>query len=43
MPALALFTAFLIGALIIWITSGSLLTVIEAYSGLIRGAFIKPG
>jgi ABC-type uncharacterized transport system permease subunit len=43
MPALALFTAFLIGALIIWITSGSLATVFEAYWGLIRGAFIKPG
>ncbi|MFN2169149.1 MAG: ABC transporter permease [Anaerolineae bacterium] len=43
MPALALFTAFLIGALVIWITSGSLATVFEAYWGLIRGAFIKPG
>jgi ABC-type uncharacterized transport system permease subunit len=43
MPALALFTAFLIGALIIWITSGSLVTVKDAYWGLIRGAFIKPG
>jgi general nucleoside transport system permease protein len=44
MPALALFTAFLIGAVIIWITSGSLVTVFEAYSGLIRGAFLKrPG
>jgi len=43
MPALALVTAFLIGALIIWITSGSLVTVKDAYWGLIRGAFIKPG
>jgi ABC-type uncharacterized transport system permease subunit len=43
MPALALFTAFLVGGVIIWITSGSLATVFEAYSGLIRGAFIKPG
>jgi simple sugar transport system permease protein len=43
MPALALFTAFLIGALIIWITSGSLATVFDAYWGLVRGAFIKPG
>ncbi len=41
MPALALVSAFLIGAVIIWITSGSLLTVFEAYSGLVRGAFIK--
>jgi general nucleoside transport system permease protein len=41
MPALALVTAFLIGAVIIWITSGSLATVFEAYWGLIRGAFLK--
>jgi simple sugar transport system permease protein len=41
MPALALLTAFLIGALLIWITSGSLVTVKDAYWGLIRGAFIK--
>ena len=41
MPVLALATAFLIGAAIIWITSGSLTTVFEAYSGLVRGAFVK--
>jgi len=41
MPALALFTAFAIGAILIWITSGSLQTVFEAYAGLIRGAFFK--
>jgi len=41
MPLLALFTAFLFGALLIWITSGSLQTVFEAYYGLIRGAFFK--
>ena len=40
-PVLALFSAFLLGALIIWLTSGSLLTVWEAYSGLFRGAFLK--
>jgi ABC-type uncharacterized transport system permease subunit len=42
MPALALVTAFLIGGVIIWITSGSLATVGEAYLGLIEGAFFKP-
>jgi simple sugar transport system permease protein len=41
LPTLALFTAFLFGALIIWITSGSLRTVFEAYYGLIYGAFFK--
>jgi ABC-type uncharacterized transport system permease subunit len=49
MPLLAIFTAFLIGALVIffttWVTthniSTSLQTVIQAYSGLFRGAFIK--
>jgi len=49
MPLLAIFTAFLIGALVIfftsWITShnirDSLNTVIEAYLGLFRGAFTK--
>ena len=41
MPALALFTAFAIGAILIWITSGSLQTVVQAYAGLIQGAFFK--
>jgi len=41
MPVLALTTAFIFGAVIIWITSGSLATVFEAYYGLIRGAFLK--
>lgn len=40
-PALAIFSAFLLGGIIIWITSGSLLTVWEAYVGLIQGAFFK--
>ncbi len=40
-PILALFTAFLVGGLVIWFTSGSLLNVWEAYSGLFRGAFLK--
>jgi ABC-type uncharacterized transport system permease subunit len=41
MPALALGTAFLFGAVIIWITSGSLATVGEAYAGMFLGAFTK--
>lgn len=41
MPALAILTAFVIGALLILVTSGSFVTVGEAYWGLIRGAFIK--
>ena len=42
MPLLAIFTAFLIGGIVIWITSGSFQTVVEAYTGLIRGALFKP-
>ncbi len=41
MPALALLVALVLGAIVIWITSGSLLTVGEAYAGLVRGAFFK--
>jgi general nucleoside transport system permease protein len=41
MPFLAILLACLIGALVIWSTSGSLATVAEAYIGLVRGAFIK--
>ena len=41
MPALALVTAFVVGALVILVTSGRLETVGEAYWGLLRGAFIK--
>jgi ABC-type uncharacterized transport system permease subunit len=40
-PLLAILTAFVLGALVIWITSGNLPTVFEAYSGLFRGALIK--
>lgn len=40
-PTLAILAAFMLGAIIIWITSGSLATVFEAYWGMIRGAFIK--
>jgi simple sugar transport system permease protein len=42
MPLLAIFTAFLIGGIVIWITSGSFQTVVEAYTGLINGALFKP-
>jgi general nucleoside transport system permease protein len=41
LPLLALIIALVLGALVIWITSGSLTTVIDAYGGLIRGAFVK--
>jgi simple sugar transport system permease protein len=46
MPALAIFTAFLLGAILIVLTSsGSIgerfITLGEAYWGLIRGAFVK--
>jgi ABC-type uncharacterized transport system permease subunit len=41
MPALALVIAFVLGALIIWITSGDFQKVVEAYVGLVRGAFFK--
>ena len=41
MPALAILTAFVLGAIVIWVTSGSFLSVVEAYSGLFRGAITK--
>ena len=41
MPALALVTAFVLGAVVIWITSGRFLTIGDAYGGLLRGAFFK--
>ena len=41
MPLLAIFTAFVLGGVVIWITSGSFQTVVEAYTGLIRGALFK--
>ncbi len=41
MPLLAILTAFVLGAVVILITSGSFTTVFQAYEGLIRGAFIK--
>lgn len=41
MVLLALLSAFALGALIIWITSGSFQTVVDAYGGLIDGALFK--
>ena len=41
MPLLAILLAFAIGGLVIWVTSGSLITVVDAYVGLLRGAFFK--
>ena len=37
-PALAIFTALLVGAVIIWLTTGSIRTALEAYAGLLQGA-----
>jgi general nucleoside transport system permease protein len=41
MPLLAVLTAFILGGVVIWITSGSLQTVWLAYQGMLRGAFFK--
>jgi len=41
MPALALVSAFALGAIVIWVTSGSFVTVFQAYDGLVRGALFK--
>jgi general nucleoside transport system permease protein len=41
MPLLAIFTAFVLGAIVIWVTSGNFQSVVLAYSGLLRGAFFK--
>jgi simple sugar transport system permease protein len=41
MPLLAILSAFLVGAVVILVTSGSVVTVYEAYEGMIRGALFK--
>ncbi len=41
LPVLATLAALIVGGIVIFITSGSLLTVYQAYEGLVRGAFIK--
>ena len=40
-PLLALVTAFILGAGVIWVTTGSFNNVLQAYDGLFRGAFLK--
>lgn len=40
-PTLAIVSAFALGAIIIMLTSGGPLTVVEAYWGMIRGALVK--
>ncbi len=42
LPVLAIFTALLIGLLIIWVTTGSISTAFAAYAGLFTGAFGSP-
>ena len=41
MPILAVLAAFLVGGVVIWVTSGSLLTVFQALTGMFQGAFFK--
>lgn len=41
MPLIAIVFAFILGGLLIWLTSGSFQTVLEAYDGMLRGAFFK--
>jgi general nucleoside transport system permease protein len=41
LPFMAVLSALIFGAAVIWITSGSLGTVLEAYDGLLRGAFFR--
>lgn len=41
LPLLAIITAFVLGGLVILVTSGSLTTVFQAYEGMIRGALFK--
>ena len=41
LPLLAVVTAFVLGGIVIWVTSGSLETVFLAYEGLLRGALFK--
>ncbi len=41
MPLLAVLVAFILGGLVIWVTSGSLATVFQAYGGMVQGAFLS--
>ena len=40
-PLLAILLSFVIGGIIIWVTSGSIVNVWLAYEGLVRGALLK--
>jgi ABC-type uncharacterized transport system permease subunit len=40
-PLLAILTAFILGGIVIWITSGSLTSVFAAFDGLLRGSLFK--
>ena len=40
-PLLAIITAFILGGLVIWGTTGNFNNVVQAYIGLFRGAFLK--
>ena len=40
-PLLAIVTAFVLGGIVIWITSGNFNTVVQAYDGLLWGALVK--
>ncbi len=42
LPTLAIINALVLGALAIWITSGSLETVVKGYQGLIEGSLLSP-
>ena len=41
MPALAILSAFILGGIVILITSGKPLAVLQAYIGLVQGAFLN--
>jgi general nucleoside transport system permease protein len=40
-PFLAIILAFVLGGIVIWITSGSLVTVFDAFNGMLMGAIFK--
>jgi simple sugar transport system permease protein len=41
MPLVSTLFAFILGGVVIWLTSGSFQTMLQAYDGLLRGAFFK--
>lgn len=40
-PLIAILTAFLLGGIVIWVTAGSIVPALQAYEGMLRGAFFK--